>query len=54
MKYQELQRFTYLYIKKAYVEEENKNILNYLLLSLTHVQIIDGMAGEDLVDIEKE
>jgi hypothetical protein len=40
--------------EQEFVEVENKNILNYLLLSLEHVLVIDEMTNEDRVDTARE
>jgi hypothetical protein len=44
----------HLDVEQEYVEEDNRNILEYVSLSLEYVQLFDGKTSEDPVDIAME
>jgi putative lipase involved disintegration of autophagic bodies len=51
MMYQEKQVSRYFGVDQECVEEENRRISDYYSPSLAHIQTIDGMTIEDLIDI---
>jgi hypothetical protein len=44
----------HLDVEQEYVEEDNRNILEYVSSYLGHVHLVDGKTSEDSVDIAME